>query len=101
MNSFGKRMRHVISEKGISFKQASEDLGISLNGISNYINDRRIPGVDLISEFCRIYSVDPKWMLFGEEYTNDSDHENLLRENERLKHHIEILENLITKLKVN
>ena len=53
----GKRIKQVRIKSGISQKEMAERLGISRSGYSNYENEHREPGINLIYSFCKEFGM--------------------------------------------
>mgnify|MGYP001183595793 CR=1 FL=1 len=65
--SFGQRLKSVIKEEGLTQREFSEEVGVALRALEEYINERRKPSGDLFMRLSenqrfRKYTM---WLLSG------------------------------------
>jgi transcriptional regulator with XRE-family HTH domain len=62
--SFGRVIQRLRRDKGLTQRQAAEQLGIDFTYLSKLENDRgEPPGEDLVRRMARLYEVDPEHLL--------------------------------------
>jgi transcriptional regulator with XRE-family HTH domain len=61
----GKRIRQIRGEK--SRKAFGQLIGIVENTLRNYEEGRAFPNSDVLAHICRIFSIDPFWLLLGDD----------------------------------
>ena len=66
----GKRIRQVRGDK--SRKAFGQLIGIVENTLRNYEEGRAFPNSDVLAHICRIFSVDPFWLLLGDDEPAES-----------------------------
>ena len=57
MSEDGATLKAARKAKGLTQEQAGAALGSNKSFISNYENNRRSPGLDLLKKFAKIYGV--------------------------------------------
>lgn len=66
MSTLGERIRIVQIKSGLQQPQFAKNLGVSKETIIHYQKDRRHPDSEFLSNLCKIYGVNPAWLLLGE-----------------------------------
>jgi len=66
MSIFGERIRIVQIKSGLQQPQFAQSLGISKETLIHYQKDRRHPNGVFLFNLCKIYKVNPAWLLLGE-----------------------------------
>lgn len=71
--SFGMRMGCVREEAELSMNKMAKSLGIAPSTWKSYEEDVTFPSDELIMKFCKIYGVNPRWLMtnYGDMYNND------------------------------
>lgn len=62
-STFGKRLGRIMQEKDISRTELKDSTGISLQSISNYLNDKRRPDCDMVVELAEALNVSADYLL--------------------------------------
>ena len=62
-SSFGKRLSKVMQEKCVSRTMLRDLTGISLQSISNYLNDKRSPDCDMVATLSKALNVSADYLL--------------------------------------
>lgn len=62
-STFGKRLTAIMQEKGINRAALKDATGISLQSISNYLNDRRKPDCEIVAEIAAALNVSSDYLL--------------------------------------
>jgi transcriptional regulator with XRE-family HTH domain len=65
MSTLGARIKIVQSKSGLQQPQFAKNLGVSKETLIHYQKDRRHPDSVFLSNLCKIYRVDPSWLLLG------------------------------------
>lgn len=60
---FSKRMERVMREKGVSRTELKDMVGISLQSIGNYLNDKRKPDYEIVSRLAKALGVSADYLL--------------------------------------
>ncbi len=58
-----ERLKELRHEKGLTLKQVSSALQITLNAYANYEYGIREPSVDIIKRLCKFYNVSSDYLL--------------------------------------
>ncbi len=66
MKQLGERIKTAIKKSRFTQKGTAKLLGISENGLSNYITGKRIPDIILIYHFCELCNCSIEWLVSGE-----------------------------------
>ena len=66
MSTLGERIRIIRIKSGLQLPQYAESLGVSKETLIHYQKDRRYPNSVFLSNLCKIYQVNPTWLLLGE-----------------------------------
>jgi transcriptional regulator with XRE-family HTH domain len=66
MSTLGERIKIVQIKSGLQQPQFAKILGVSKETLIHYQKDRRHPDSVFLSNLCRIYRVNPAWLLLGE-----------------------------------
>src|SRR5208283_2659560 len=66
MSTLGERIKIVQIKSGMQQPQFAKNLGVSKETIIHYQKDRRHPDSEFLSNLCKIYGVNPAWLLLGE-----------------------------------
>lgn len=61
----GRRLQTALKLSGISQKDAAKRLGISENGLVNYIKARRTPPSDVLSRIAQMCNTEVEWIVSG------------------------------------
>lgn len=66
--SFGKRLKAVIVEEGISQREFAEEMNLSKKAVENYVAEKRIPGGELFMTMTKhkVFRKYTMWLLSGE-----------------------------------
>ena len=67
---FGERLNEILKEKGLSQRELSEKCGITEATISRYINNQRIPKMDIFKKIADTLNVDVS-VLLSNNISND------------------------------
>jgi transcriptional regulator with XRE-family HTH domain len=67
MSTLGERIKIVQIKSGLKQPIFAQSLGVSKETIIHYQKDRRHPDSVFLSNLCKIYKVNPAWLLLGEE----------------------------------
>lgn len=62
-NIFGKRMKELRKEMGLSQKEFAEKLFLSQTTLSSYENQNKMPSTDVILKICDMCHVSADWLL--------------------------------------
>ena len=62
-STFGKRLGEVMQKKGIGRTALKDLTGISLQSISNYLNDKRRPDCEMVAELAEALNVSADYLL--------------------------------------
>ena len=63
---FGARLKQIINESTFTQKEIANELGISENALTNYIQGRRSPNVLLVAQLAGMLNINLNWLLLGE-----------------------------------
>jgi transcriptional regulator with XRE-family HTH domain len=66
MSTLGERIKIVQIKSGLQQPQFAKNLGVSKETLIHYQKDRRHPGSVFLSNLCKIYLLNPAWLLLGE-----------------------------------
>jgi transcriptional regulator with XRE-family HTH domain len=66
MSTLGERIKIVQIKSGLQQPQFAKILGVSKETLIHYQKDRRHPVSVFLSNLCKIYRVNPTWLLMGE-----------------------------------
>ena len=79
MSTLGERIKVVQIKSGLQQPQFAKSLGISKETLIHYQKDRRRPNSVFLSTLCKLYDVNPAWLLLGEreKFGDDADKVNL------------------------
>ena len=66
MSTLGERIKIVQLKSGLQQPIFAQSLGISKETLIHYQKDRRHPDSVFLSNLCKIYKVNPAWLLLGE-----------------------------------
>jgi transcriptional regulator with XRE-family HTH domain len=66
MSTLGERIKIIQIKSGLQQPQFAKNLGVSKETLIHYQKDRRHPDSVFLSNLCKIYSVNPAWLLLGE-----------------------------------
>lgn len=62
-STFGKRLGEILREKGVSRVALKDSTGLSLQSISNYLNDKRKPDCEMVAEIATALNVSADYLL--------------------------------------
>lgn len=62
-STFGKRLDRIMREKGIGRGKLKDLTGISLQSISNYLNNKRKPDCEMVAEIATALNVSADYLL--------------------------------------
>ncbi len=57
------RLKELRNENGLTLKQVSSSLGLTLSAYANYEHGIREPSVDTIKRICRFYKISADYLL--------------------------------------
>jgi transcriptional regulator with XRE-family HTH domain len=66
MSTLGERIKIVQKKSGLQQPQFAKSLGVSKESLIHYQKGRRHPDSVFLSNLCKIYAVNPIWLLLGE-----------------------------------
>ncbi len=61
--SFGSRLKELRIEKNESQKVVAENIGLSINTISQYESDSRFPNEEMLKRLCIYYKISSDYLL--------------------------------------
>ena len=61
--SFGSRLKELRIEKNESQKVVAENIGLSINTISQYESDSRFPNEEMLRRLCMYYKISSDYLL--------------------------------------
>lgn len=88
MEKFGERLKIALKSSGYTQSKITEELNLSKNAITNYVNGR-LPKADILYNIAKTLNVSMEWLLTGIEFEskfNDkktSFNQNFIELNER------------------
>lgn len=62
-STFGKRLGQIMQDKDMSRGALKDATGISLQSISNYLNDKRKPDCEMVAEIAKTLNVSADYLL--------------------------------------
>lgn len=62
-STFGERLGDIMEQKGMSRGALKDATGISLQSISNYLNDKRKPDCEMVAEIAKALNVSADYLL--------------------------------------
>lgn len=62
---FSKRLRFLIDQLNVSCQDFAFHGGISNASLSGYLNSSRLPRVDTVYYWAKIYNINPQWLITG------------------------------------
>ena len=65
MSTLGKRIRIIQINSRLQQPKFAQSLGVSKETLIHYQKDRRHPDSVFLSNLCKIYKVNPAWILLG------------------------------------
>lgn len=65
MDTLGKRIRHIITVKGLTMTDFAKQLNISQSMVSKICADKATPSGRTIADICRIFCINEDWLLHG------------------------------------
>ena len=73
-NTFGTRLKQLLSENRMSLADAAEIVHLSTSTISRYVNGSMSPKVTTVEKLAEYFSVSPSWLMGipGSETLNES-----------------------------
>ena len=66
MENFGKRLKIALKSSGYTQSKITEELNLSKNAITNYVNGR-LPKADILYDIAKTLNVSMEWLLTGSE----------------------------------
>lgn len=60
---FSRRIKELRLEKGLTLKQVSEAIGVTLRAVYNYEAGIREPSFDTLCKLCRFFEVSSDYLL--------------------------------------
>jgi transcriptional regulator with XRE-family HTH domain len=66
MSTLGERLKIIQNKSGLQQVQFAQSMGISKETLIYYQKNRRHPNSVFLSNLCKIYKVNPIWLLLGE-----------------------------------
>lgn len=70
MNSFENRLAKIIKDSGLSQKEFAKKIGVTEQGLGNYLNGR-IPKADVLIRIKQMFNLSIDWLLTGSEAIPD------------------------------
>lgn len=64
MDKFGERLKIALKSSGYTQAKITEELNLSKNAITNYVNGR-LPKVDILYNIAKTLNVSMEWLLSG------------------------------------
>lgn len=64
MENFGERLKIALKSSGYSQSKITEELNLSKNAITNYVNGR-LPKADILYDIAKSLNVSMEWLLTG------------------------------------
>jgi transcriptional regulator with XRE-family HTH domain len=68
-SSIGERLRAVRVRAGLAQTAFGEALGYSRRAVINWEQNAAEPSISMLDKLCRLFDVDPKWVVMGEDLT--------------------------------
>ena len=68
MNIFSKRLKELRQGKGLTLKEVSGALGLSLMAYAHYEHGDRQPSIDTIRKICDFYDVSADYLIGRSDY---------------------------------
>jgi transcriptional regulator with XRE-family HTH domain len=68
-HSIGERIRAVRQRAGLSLDRFAEAIGYSRRALINWEQNAAEPPIAVLAKLRRLYDVDPKWVVLGEDIT--------------------------------
>jgi transcriptional regulator with XRE-family HTH domain len=59
-------LEEIIKSNNLSNVKMGSLFGVDKNTIDSYRNKRSVPNIEFMGEFCKKFSVNPSWLLFGQ-----------------------------------
>lgn len=79
MKSIGKRIKKLRESLGIFQDVFAKSINISRVSVTDYENDKQMPGFEVLANIINVYKVDANWLLTGENsQSRNPEHEKLL-----------------------
>lgn len=69
METFGERLKEMLTITGYSQVKAAQELQITKNSLNNYVAKNRIPEAPILYQLSKLIGVSMEWLLTG----NDSE----------------------------
>ena len=66
MSTVGQRMREVRVSAGVTQIKAAAITDVSERAYKGYEADERDPSLSAVAEFCKYFSLDPAWIMWGD-----------------------------------
>jgi transcriptional regulator with XRE-family HTH domain len=66
MSTLGERIKIIQIKSGLQQPKFAQSLGVSKETLIHYQKDRRHPDSVFLSNLCKIYRLNPAWLLLGE-----------------------------------
>lgn len=63
---FVKRLRKVIADSGETINGFACSLGYDRHAVYYWLSGEGVPNADALATMCRVYGIDPGWLLMGE-----------------------------------
>jgi len=64
--TLGERLKLVQQKSGLTLPNFGGKIGVSKESLINYQKDRTKPDSEILSTICKIFKVNPAWLLLGE-----------------------------------
>ena len=64
--TLGERLKLVQQKSGLTLPDFGGKIGVSKESLINYQKDRTKPDSEILSTLCKIFKVNPAWLLLGE-----------------------------------
>lgn len=73
---FGERLNKILKEKGLSQREFSKKCGLSEVSVSRYINNKRVPKLDISKKIADVLNIDIS-VLISNDSINDTSNDKL------------------------
>lgn len=80
--TIGERLKMIRTKENLLQKEVGTLCGVSMQTLSRYEKDARMPDNDFVKEFVKHFNVSTDWLLFGKSpiYTNDQTRDRDVKE---------------------
>jgi len=74
----GTRLNELIKTKGITQKDLALELNVASSTIGNYVNNNRLPNLDILCQMATYFNVSTDYLLSGKLDNADTESESTL-----------------------